>query len=411
MKSRNIVMLVALPLLAVFIFASCAGEGTTTPAPTLTPTTTATPVSTPTTQTLDLIMGKGVTIAEVDGEEVVVADFHRWEPGVIVVNKGDTIDLTVTIPGDDAHSFILPDFGVVTPRIEPEGGTAQVSFVADKAGVFQFACGLSPDEALGNCAPDHPRQVGYLIVLDDTGTQNFDLVMGEGETMAEVDGEEEIVAEFHRWEPDVIVVNKGDTVDLTVSNPRSHAHSFILPDFGVVTTRLEPRGGTAQVSFVADKAGVFQFACGLPPDEALGDCAPDHRRQVGYLIVLDDTGTQNFDLVMGEGETIAEVDGEEEIVAEFHRWEPGVIVVNKGDTVNLAVSNPRGSAHSFILPDFGVATTRLEPRGGTAQVSFVADKAGVFQFACGLSPDEALGNCDPDHLSQVGYLIVLDTGA
>ena len=118
-------------------------------------------------------------------------------------------------------------------------------------------------------------------------TQNLSIIMGEGEIIQEVNGEEELTGEFHRWEPSVLVVNKGDTVNLTVTNPRGHAHSFILPEFGVVTPRLESRGGTAEVSFVADKAGTFQFACGLPYDEELGDCGLDHKRQAGYLIVLE----------------------------------------------------------------------------------------------------------------------------
>lgn len=37
-----------------------------------------------------------------------------------------------------------------------------------------------------------------------------------------------------------------------------------------------------------------------------------------------------------------------------------------------------------------------------------ADKAGIFQFACGLPYDPEAGYCDPDHESMVGYLIVLE---
>ena len=118
-------------------------------------------------------------------------------------------------------------------------------------------------------------------------TQNLSIRMGEGEIIQEVNGEEELTGEFHRWEPPVLVVHKGDTVNLTVTNPRSHAHSFILPEFGVVTPRLEPRGGTAKVSFVADEAGVFQFACGTSYDEESENCGADHSRQVGNLIVLE----------------------------------------------------------------------------------------------------------------------------
>ena len=121
----------------------------------------------------------------------------------------------------------------------------------------------------------------------EPATQNLSIRMGEGEVVQEVQGKEELTGEFHRWEPEVLVVHKGDKVALTVANPRSRAHSFVLPDFGVATPRLEARTGKATVEFTADKAGVFQFACGLAPDEAAGNCDPDHQRQVGYLIVLD----------------------------------------------------------------------------------------------------------------------------
>ncbi len=123
--------------------------------------------------------------------------------------------------------------------------------------------------------------------------------------------------------------------------------------------------------------------------------------------------TRDFTVLMGEGETIAEVNGVDEITSEFHRWEPAVLVAFKGDTINLTVENPRGSTHSLILDEFLVDTELLEIRGGTKTVQFVADKAGVFQYACGLEwEDEDTGEltdeCDPDHKRMVGYLIVLD---
>lgn len=119
--------------------------------------------------------------------------------------------------------------------------------------------------------------------------QSLSIRLGEGKVIGEVDGADEITGEFHRWEPVVLVVHEGDEVVLTVENPRSKYHSFSLPDFGVVTPKLEPRGGTATVEFTADKAGVFQFACGVPFSREGGatDCNEDHQRQVGYLIVLE----------------------------------------------------------------------------------------------------------------------------
>jgi hypothetical protein len=77
-----------------------------------------------------------------------------------------------------------------------------------------------------------------------------------------------------------------------VTNLRGSTHSFILKEFLVDTESLEPRGGTKTVEFTVDKAGIFQFICGLEYEdeetgELTGDCAPDHKQMVGYFIVLE----------------------------------------------------------------------------------------------------------------------------
>ncbi len=127
--------------------------------------------------------------------------------------------------------------------------------------------------------------------------------------------------------------------------------------------------------------------------------------------------TRDFNIIMGEGEIVSEHEheGEEvqEIVGEFHRWEPAVLIAFKGDTIRLNVENPRGSTHSLILDEFLVDTELLEIRGGTKTVEFVVDKAGIFQYACGLEWEdedtgELTGECDADHKRMVGYFIVLD---
>ncbi len=101
---------------------------------------------------------------EEHGEQVIIGEFHRWEPDHLVVRLGDTVVLTVTNPHDDAHSLVIPDFGVNSGRLEP-GGEATVTFVADREGTFPFSCGITHDPELGNCAPDHKYQTGFLTVL------------------------------------------------------------------------------------------------------------------------------------------------------------------------------------------------------------------------------------------------------
>ena len=139
--------------------------------------------------------------------------------------------------------------------------------------------------------------------------------------------------------------------------------------------------------------------------------------------------TRDFSIVVGEGKIVTEheheaeeveIDSEHEseaeeieIVGSFHRWEPAVLVAYKGDTIRLEVTNLRGSTHSFMLKEFLVDTESLEPRGGTKTVKFTVDKAGIFQFVCGLEYEdeetgELTGDCAPDHKQMVGYIIVLE---
>ena len=116
--------------------------------------------------------------------------------------------------------------------------------------------------------------------------QTFDVILGEGEVIGE--GTEKIIGEFHRWEPAVLVVHRGDQVVLNVKNPRKHLHSLAFPALGVTTKPLEPRKGQDTIKFVAEKSGTFPFICGIPwGGEGSPQCDADHARMVGHLIVLE----------------------------------------------------------------------------------------------------------------------------
>lgn len=123
--------------------------------------------------------------------------------------------------------------------------------------------------------------------------QNIKMVLGEGEIVNATQDPEPLAAlEYHRWEPVVFVVHKGDTVNLTVTNMDHHIHSFVMIDYGIDTLGLAgvPMGGTTgeskTVTFVADKAGVFMFKCGIDWDPAAEECSSDHGSIVGYMVVL-----------------------------------------------------------------------------------------------------------------------------
>ena len=121
-------------------------------------------------------------------------------------------------------------------------------------------------------------------------TRIFDISLEEVEFYAEVENEEgaedTALVELHQWSPNFLVVNEGDTVVLNISNPRKHTHTFSIPELGISTKVLEARTGSETLQFVADKAGMFTFACGLPYNSAIGQCDPDHSMMTGTLIVV-----------------------------------------------------------------------------------------------------------------------------
>ncbi|HXF82504.1 MAG TPA: hypothetical protein VNN19_07115 [bacterium] len=90
----------------------------------------------------------------------------------------------------------------------------------------------------------------------------------------------------HRWYPTMLVVRRGDTVDLAVGNPDRYAHALELTGYNLRTGRLPP-GASRSLRFVADQPGVFLFRCALPHNPATGDCTPDHDLMRGYLLVTE----------------------------------------------------------------------------------------------------------------------------
>ena len=121
----------------------------------------------------------------------------------------------------------------------------------------------------------------YIGEIKAAGTESLESVLPDAGKL--------LVAEFHTWNPNIIVVSKGDTVQLNITNPRSGNHSLVIPDFNVDTGIIAAKGGTATVEFVAAKAGAFTFKCDLPwdPTEDPRDCDPDHEFMTGTVIVLE----------------------------------------------------------------------------------------------------------------------------
>jgi len=84
-----------------------------------------------------------------------------------------------------------------------------------------------------------------------------------------------VEARSFAFEPDVLRVNRGDTVVLTVES-FDVVHGLYVDGYDV-NTPVDP-GQSAQVRFVADRPGKFKFRCSI-------SCGTLHPFMIGELVV------------------------------------------------------------------------------------------------------------------------------
>lgn len=104
---------------------------------------------------------------------------------------------------------------------------------------------------------------------------------------------------------------------------------------------------------------------------------------------------QIFHLVTGEFKTTT-ADGKE---LEAYRWDPGTIVVRKGESVELNITGVNGASHPFVIEGLGVRGEVT--KGNTTTVRFKVDKKGTYPIRCLTHAD--IHSNGP----MVGYIVVL----
>ncbi len=90
----------------------------------------------------------------------------------------------------------------------------------------------------------------------------------------------------HLYNPQMFVVRRGDTVRLRVMNQSFYRHAIEIVGYGVRTGELTG-GASEELTFTADKPGIFEYRCYLPYDPATATCAPDHKDMIGHLVVIE----------------------------------------------------------------------------------------------------------------------------
>lgn len=86
---------------------------------------------------------------------------------------------------------------------------------------------------------------------------------------------------------------------------------------------------------------------------------------------------------------------------ERYTFHPGFLVVNRGDKVVLKIHVIKGDKHIVTIPAFNVPETQIL-RGEEKTISFVANKAGIFEIKC-------TNHVDPHKEGpMVAYIYVFD---
>lgn len=152
--SKNLIIIVALALILIaggawyFLFQQKPSQNTTMEV-TEEQAKESTPAITPTPG--DAIEQNTIESAAMEGK---VKEFTiegnsnlRFSPNQIKVSKGDTVRITFKVVGDK-HDFRIDEFDVATSVLDT-GEEETVEFVADKAGAYQFYCGVPGHRAAG----------------------------------------------------------------------------------------------------------------------------------------------------------------------------------------------------------------------------------------------------------------------
>lgn len=137
----------------------------TTPVPVATPTpTTAAMVDTTPTASPSVTMTQGSgtpvpsgVMLEKSGsvkEFTVTGSSFKFMPNTLTVKKGDTVKVTFVNSGG-SHNFVIDEFNVST-KVIAGGASETVSFVASKAGIYEYYCAVGNHRQMG--------MVGKLIV-------------------------------------------------------------------------------------------------------------------------------------------------------------------------------------------------------------------------------------------------------
>jgi heme/copper-type cytochrome/quinol oxidase subunit 2/plastocyanin len=330
--------------------------------------------------------------------------YDAFSPQTLVMQQGDEVNITVRntlgqsfqlrIEGEPAVT--IQEGNVSAAGVLPADTTIPV-FIASNAGIFTFY------------SAEHPEMTGQIVVLPSDWTNYNPPAQTRSFTQVVLpdfsgDG-------YDKFFPGLMVVNQGDTVNISIRNIDDNPHGFAMADYDLnsaVNPGQDLPNGTIQplttaiTPFSASKAGVFSFLCTVP-------CGAGHFQMVGSLIVLP-TGNKGYS---PEPNTVySYLTVKPDFAGDgYDKFLPDTIIVNQNDFVYIKVGNTDENIHGFASPDYNINNETIAPAQDTPQgltptdtyiTPFFANLPGIHEFFC-------TNYCGTGHDQMIGYLVVLPT--
>lgn len=106
------------------------------------------------------------------------------------------------------------------------------------------------------------------------------------------------------------------------------------------------------------------------------------------------TAERSIHMVAGEFKSTT-ADGK---TIEAYRWDPGTVVVQKGERIKLSIYGVNGQSHPFLIE--GLNISGEVKKGKETVVHFTADQEGTYRLIC-------LTHTDIAHSGpMIGYIVV-----
>jgi nitrite reductase (NO-forming) len=202
-------------------------------------------------------------------------------------------------------------------------------------------------------------------------------------------------------------VQPGQTVQITLVNGDGMIHDLSIPDFNVTSAQVQQQNSQAQITFKADKTGVFPYFCTVPghrqagmegklivgqaspaaPAAAVADVARD---PTDLPSPIGNRPPQHVRVDLDVQELVGQLaNGVTYTYWTFNGKVPGPFVrVRVGDQVEVHLKNPASSTmahsvdfHAVTGPGGGATVTQTLP-GQETSFTFTALNPGLFVYHC-----------------------------